>query len=154
MQQIPTAPYLTTAERKSLLKMNDFKAFIEVTKHWLWIIAALFLPYFYLNPLTIILFLFILGGKQLACAILLHDASHFSVFKNKGLNDFVGKWLGAQPIFQDMLSYRPYHQTHHLYIGLEEDPDLLLTRGYPTSKKVCFVSFLEIYQDKRASKYL
>jgi fatty acid desaturase len=141
MHQVPTAPYLTAEERKSLLKMNDFRAFIEVASHWMWIIVALLLPYFYLNPFTIILSLFILGGKQLACAILLHDASHFSVFKNKGLNDFVGKWLGAYPIFQDMLSYRPYHQTHHLYTGLEEDPDLLLTRGYPTSKKSMFRKF-------------
>lgn len=135
MHQLPTAPYLTTEERKSLLEMNDFRAFVEVTIHWLWIVIALLLPYFYCHPLTIIMALFILGGKQLACAILLHDASHFSVFKNKKVNDFVGQWLGAYPIFQDMLAYRPYHKIHHLYTGLEEDPDLLLTRGYPTSKK-------------------
>lgn len=141
MQQLPIAPYLSAEERKSLLEMNDFRAFIEVSKHWLWIIFALLLPYFYLNPFTIVFSLFILGGKQLACAILLHDASHFSVFKNKDLNDFVGKWLGAYPIFQDMLSYRPYHKIHHLYTGLEEDPDVLLTRGYPTSKRSMFRKF-------------
>lgn len=135
MQQLPTAPYITAEERKSLLEMNDFRSFLAVANHWGWIVIALLLPYFYLNPLTIIVSLFILGGKQLACAILLHDASHFSVFKNKDWNDFVGEWLGAYPIFQDMLSYRPYHKTHHLYTGLEEDPDLLLTRGYPTSRK-------------------
>lgn len=135
MQQLSTAPYLTAEERKALLEMNDFRSFLAVASHWIWIVIALLLPYFYFNPFTVILSLFILGGKQLACAILLHDASHFSVFKNKRLNDFVGEWLGAYPIFQDMLSYRPYHKTHHLYTGLEEDPDLLLTRGYPTSKK-------------------
>ncbi|BDS12201.1 fatty acid desaturase family protein [Aureispira anguillae] len=135
MHQIPTAPYLTAEEKKQLLEMNDFQALIEVAAHWAWIVFALLLPYFFLNPLTVLLSLFILGGKQLACAILLHDASHYSVFSNKKLNDWVGNWLGAYPIFQNMLAYRPYHKIHHLYTGLEEDPDLLLTRGYPTSKK-------------------
>jgi len=141
MHQVSATSYLTKSERKSLLEMNDFRALIGVSSHWLWIVFALLLPYFYLNPLTIVISLLILGGKQLACAILLHDASHFSVFKHKGLNDFVGKWLGAYPIFQDMISYRSYHQIHHLYTGLEEDPDLLLTRAYPTSNRSMFRKF-------------
>ena len=65
----------------------------------------------------------------------MHDASHFSVLKNKKWNDFLGQWLGAFPIFNNLLSYRPYHRTHHLHTGLEDDPDLLLTRGYPTTKR-------------------
>ena len=93
------------------------------------------LVYFFPNPFTVILALFIIGGKQLACAILMHDASHFSILRNKKWNDRVGQWLGAYPIFNNILDYRPYHRTHHLNTGLEEDPDLFLTRGYPTTKK-------------------
>jgi fatty acid desaturase len=38
-------------------------------------------------------------------------------------------------MFNKMKSYRPYHKLHHVTTGTAEDPDLLLTRGYPTSKK-------------------
>jgi len=141
MHQIPVAPYITPEEKKELMEMNDWVGIREVGMHWLWIVFALLLPYFFFNPFTVVLSLFILGGKQLACAILLHDASHFSVFKNKKINDWVGSWLGAYPIFQNMLNYRPYHRTHHLHTGLEEDPDLLLTRGYPTTRKSMFRKF-------------
>lgn len=135
MQKVSPSPYLTREERKMLLQKNDWLAAYEIAIHWGWIIFAFALPYFWTNIFTIIFSLFILGGKQLACAILMHDTSHRAVFQNNSLNDFIGQWLGAYPIFQNMVEYRPYHQSHHFHNGLDEDPDLLLTRGYPTSKK-------------------
>lgn len=145
MQQLSTDGYLTPEERKELMEMQDWKAAMEIFFHWAWIFLALIAPYYFYGtiafPFVVLIALFILGGKQLACAILLHDASHYAVFSNKKVNDFVGKWLGAYPIVQDMLSYRPYHRTHHIHTGLAEDPDLLLTRGYPTTRKSMFRKF-------------
>lgn len=135
MQKVSASPYLTREERKMLLQKNDWLAAFQITVHWSWIIFAFALPYFWTNIFTVLISLLILGGKQLACAILMHDTSHRAVFKNNKFNDYVGQWLGAFPIFQDMLKYRPYHQTHHFHNGLEKDPDLLLTRAYPTSRK-------------------
>ncbi len=135
MQAVPASKFLTREERKMLLLKNDWVATKEVAIQWAWIFIAFALPYFFPNVLTVLISLFILGGKQLACAILMHDASHLAVFKKKSVNDFVGQWFGAYPIFQDVIKYRPYHQSHHFHNGLEEDPDLLLTRGYPTSRK-------------------
>lgn len=138
MQKLSATPYLTREERKALMQKNDWLAAVDIAMHWLWIVAAFALVYFWANVLTVVVALFILGGKQLACAILMHDASHHSVLKNRKANDWVGQWLGAFPIFQNMLDYRPYHYQHHITTGLEEDPDLLLTRGYPTSQKSLF----------------
>ncbi|MEM9824145.1 MAG: fatty acid desaturase family protein [Bacteroidota bacterium] len=116
------------------MKKNDWLAIREISLHWAWIFLSLLLVWLWYHPLTILLSLFIIGGKQLACAILMHDAGHHAVFKNKKINDWVGQALGAWPIFQDMKRYRPYHLRHHQATGTTEDPDLLLTRGYPTSK--------------------
>ena len=135
MQKVSAQPYLTREERKMLLQKNDWVASLELLQHWLLIAFAFALPYFFPNVITVLISLFILGGQQLACAILMHDTSHNAVFKKSKVNDWVGQWLGAFPIFQDMIKYRPYHQSHHYHNGLEEDPDLLLTRGYPTSRK-------------------
>lgn len=135
MQIVSAKAYLTKEERQLLHKKNDLLAAWEILIHWLTIAAAFALVYIWPNIFTILVSLFLLGGKQLACAILMHDAGHFAIFKSRRLNDWVGKWLGAYPIFNDMTRYRSYHFEHHKHTGLEEDPDLLLTRGYPTSRK-------------------
>ena len=87
MQKISAAPYLTREERKMLMQKNNLRATLEVLIHWSWIVFAFALSYFWLNPFTILISLFILGGKQLACAILMHDTSHRAVFKSNQLND-------------------------------------------------------------------
>lgn len=141
-QIVPDHLYLTPEEKSLLLQKDDLKAWVGILSHLAWLAFAFGLVYYYPNVLTIIIALFIIGGKQLACAILMHDASHHAVFKSKRLNDILGQWLGAYPIFNNMKAYRPYHFDHHLSNGLEEDPDLLLTRGYPTSRASMIRKFI------------
>ena len=141
MQIVSAAPYLSREERKALHQKNDWRAAFEIAAHWLLITAAFALVYFWPNIFTVIVSLFILGGQQLACAILMHDTGHYAVFKNKKANELIGQWLGAYPIFQDTKKYREYHYHHHVNTGTAEDPDLLLTRGYPTSRRSMFRKF-------------
>lgn len=131
--QLIPSEYLTLAERKKLMEKSDLKASLEILHTWAWIAFAMALVYFFPNILTVVIALFILGGKQLACAIIMHDASHYSLFTNKKLNEFVGNWLGGYAIMNDVERYRPYHQEHHLNTGSDDDPDLSLTKGYPTT---------------------
>lgn len=136
MSQIPSAaPYLSMDERKMLMKHNDVKAFLELLTHLGFIFGTFYIVYIYPSVFTILPALFVLGGQQLALAVLMHDSSHHSVFSNKSVNDFVGNWFGGYPLFNHMPSYRPYHKLHHVTTGTAEDPDLMLTRGYPTTRK-------------------
>jgi len=135
MNTVAASKYLTLEERKMLMKKDTFKALKEVVAHWMWIVFAFLLVYYLPNPLTIVVSIFILGGKQLACATLMHDAGHKSVLSNAKMNNFIGQYLGAYPIFHNVNNYKGYHLCHHINTGLEEDPDLLLTRAYPTTKK-------------------
>lgn len=130
--------YISNDELKQLMKKSNTKAALEMLHTWAWIFAAFALVYFLPNPFTVIVALFILGGKQLACAIIMHDCSHDAVFESRWLNQTLGNWLGAYPILHDLDKYRPYHVQHHIHTGTEEDPDVSLTTGYPTS----FVSML------------
>lgn len=130
---INLSEYLSPQERSELQQKSDWKAAWEVLHTWLWIAGAFTLVALYPNILTIIIALFVLGGKQLACAIIMHDAGHFGLFKSKKLNDWAGKWLGAYPVMNDLLSYRTYHIEHHLTTGTTDDPDISLTKGYPTT---------------------
>lgn len=125
--------YLTPQERKELTQKNDWRATYEVLHTWGWITAIFAIVYIYPNPLVIFLALFAMGGRQLACSIIMHDAGHFALFNNKSINDFVGRWLGSYMILNDMFKYRNYHLEHHLTTGTAEDPDISLTKGYPTT---------------------
>lgn len=139
---IPDASrFLTDQQQQILLERNDFKGLLAVAYVWVWICFAFLLVYYFPNILTIIIALFILGGQQLAASVIMHDTSHKSLFKSSWMNDFFGKWFGGYPVLNDMLRYRPYHVKHHVYTGLEEDPDINLTTGYPAGKKSLFRKF-------------
>lgn len=125
--------YLSNDEIKAIMQKSDLKAAWEIVHTWLWIAFAFALSGLWPNPFTIIISLLILGGKQLACAIILHDCSHDSMFNSRAANRFVGNWFGAYPIFHDVDKYRPYHVQHHMHTGLDDDPDRPLTTGYPTT---------------------
>lgn len=125
--------YFTAEEIKTLMKRSNQRAAIEIIEMWLWILLAFAIVAIWPNAISIIIALFILGGKQLACAILMHDCSHDSMFTSRKANLIVGNCLGAYPILHNLEQYRPYHREHHLFTGLENDPDLSLTKGYPTT---------------------
>lgn len=76
----------------------------------------------------------VIGGRQLAMSILMHEASHRSLFKNVWLNDNVTNWLCGHPVFLEMHKYRKHHFIHHAKTGTLEDIDISLIRGFPTTR--------------------
>ena len=112
--------YLSKEEIKKLHEKSDVKGFIEVASVWLWIVFSFALvgviPVFTSNKialiLSIIFALFIIGGKQLGCAIIMHDAAHYSLFKSKKLNDIIGNFFGAYPIFNNVEQYLSFSTSH------------------------------------------
>jgi len=125
--------YITHEELQQLMQKSNWRGAWEVAQVWLWIFSAFALVYFFPNPLTVIIALFIIGGKQLGCAIILHDCSHDALFTSRKVNQLIGNWFGAFPIIQRVNAYRPYHTQHHIHTGSDEDPDLSLTKGYHTT---------------------
>jgi fatty acid desaturase len=83
------------------------------------------------NPLTIVVALFVIAARQLGMAVIMHEAAHRTMFRNRRLNDWVGNWLAAYPVWADTEPYRPYHLLHHAKTGTKEDPDLGLAAPFP-----------------------
>ena len=127
--------YLSKEEISELLQKSDWKAVLEILDTWFWIAVAFTIAGIWPNPLTIVLSLFMLGGKQLACAIIMHDTSHYAQFKSKKANKISGNLFGGWPVFFGVGQYRPYHLAHHSHTGKDNDPDLNLTKGYPAGRK-------------------
>jgi fatty acid desaturase len=135
---------LSPQEMTSLLKKSDFRGLVEIVTSW-GLIAASFAivalwPHLPTIFVPIVIALIVLGNRHLGLAILVHDACHHALFKTRWLNEFAGSWLAAAPVMLSLEGYRTYHLQHHKYTGQDYqgdkgDPDVILTRNYPISKK-------------------
>ncbi|WP_269526098.1 fatty acid desaturase family protein [Acinetobacter baumannii] len=136
-------------EIKELTEPSDIHGLWAVGSTWA-IIGATFagvgLTWSYLpwwgKLLICLAALAVLAGRQLALAILMHDASHNSLFKTKWMNDYLVDWLCARPIWNDVHKYRAHHTRHHAKTSTPEDPDLTLVAGFPTTKTSLTRKFL------------
>ena len=126
--------YLDTDEVRYFTSKSDLLGARTVLVTWLsiWLLFAAVDAW--TNPLTIVLALILLAGRQLALAVIVHEAGHHTLFRTEALNQFCGQWLAAKPVFSDMYSYSRDHARHHRLAGTQEDPDLGNYRAYPVSR--------------------
>jgi fatty acid desaturase len=120
-------------EWRALTHVSRWRGLALIAHGWasvaLIIAATLWVGYW----LAFIPAIFLLGGRQLGLAILMHDAAHGCAHPNRRLNNFAGEWLTGAAVGSDLKSYRTYHLTHHRYTQQPEDPDLGLSKPFPTS---------------------
>jgi fatty acid desaturase len=113
---------------------SSWRGIWMVAHAWAVILAAGALFVFLPNPLTYLLAVMLIGARQLGLAILMHEAAHGGLHPNLKVNDWLGEWLCAAPTGASLTSYRPYHLTHHKYAQQAEDPDLILSAPFPTTR--------------------
>lgn len=65
----------------------------------------------------------VIGTRQHALAVLMHDASHYLIVRNKRLNDFIASVFLSFPILTSTTRYRTHHGLHHRHVNTELDPD-------------------------------
>ena len=73
------------------------RAGVSIAVNWGLVAAAFALVACWPNPLTVVVALFVIGARQLGFAILMHEAAHRTLFRNRRLNDWAGNWLCAYP---------------------------------------------------------
>jgi len=125
---------LSKEDIKHLLVMRDWRSWLSVAVNWAIVFACFALVARWPNPLTVLVALFVIGARQLGFAVLMHEAAHHSLFSNRNVNNFVGNWLCAYPVWSDTKPYRPYHLQHHAKNWTDEDPDIGLAQPFPIDK--------------------
>lgn len=125
---------LSSEQRAQLNQKSNWLGTWSVIKSWALIIFAFGLSILFPNLISYIITVILLAGAHVGLAILMHDASHRALFANTRVNEWVGEWLCAKPIFQSLEGYRSYHMAHHRLAGTTEDPDLVMTQNYPISR--------------------
>ena len=121
--------FFTTQEWESLSARSSWKG-IAVVVHC-WAVIGLAMAVGVMWPITIPLVVMVVGNRQLGLNILMHDAAHALLHKNRKVNDFIAYWFCATELF----IYRPYHLQHHRFVQQSEDPDLVLSKPFPITRQ-------------------
>ena len=125
--------FLSREELREFTERSDLQGTWVVAFNWLLVAAIFAITARWTNPLTLVLAIVLLGGRQMGLAVLMHEAGHKSLFRSARLNEVVGQWLCAYPILGDCAVYAASHREHHRLAGTDQDPDLPNYRDYPVS---------------------
>ncbi|WP_296349611.1 fatty acid desaturase family protein [Reyranella sp.] len=125
---------LSLEEKRRLGAKSNLTGALLVLHAWVLILGSMAIFAWWPNPFTFLLGAMVVGGRQLGLAILMHDAAHGLLFADRRLNDWVGSWFCAYPVFTSLTLYRPYHLQHHRFTQQAGDPDLGLSAPFPISR--------------------
>ena len=124
---------LTKQEFADVTEKSNLKAAAIVAFDWGAIIALFTVAAIFPNPLVLLATVLLLGGRQMAFGVLVHETGHQSFFTSPSVNDFVGTWLSGYWVFSDKDAYMKGHLIHHRECGTADDPDLKNYETYPVS---------------------
>jgi fatty acid desaturase len=124
---------LTPEEIRAFTRASDLAGIRAVAVSWAIIAAALAAVARWPHPVTFVLAVIVLGGRQLSLAVLMHEAAHGTLFRTRVLNETLAQWLCAWPVWTDVARYRKHHIGHHAHAGTDRDPDLSLVTPFPTT---------------------
>lgn len=125
---------LGPAEIHGFTERSDLAGARAVITSWAMIAGAFALLAWKPNPLTFVVAVVVIGGRQLALAVLMHEAAHRTLFRSRLLNDVFTDWVCARPVWTDLARYRQHHLAHHAHAGTDSDPDRSLVEAFPVSR--------------------
>jgi fatty acid desaturase len=74
---------------------------------------------------SLLVAMLIIAARQHALAILMHEGVHFTLARDRSVNELVGNWFCAFPLGMVTSLYRRWHLAHHGAPNTQDDPDYL-----------------------------
>jgi fatty acid desaturase len=121
--RVATPIKLSKAQLHSLSRVNPFISACHIAREWIGVLLAATLCQHFWHPLLYLAVVAFIGARQHGLLILMHDGTHYRLFRNRRLNDWLTELLLAWPHLATMRSYRENHLAHHNYVNTEKDPD-------------------------------
>lgn len=116
---------VTKEQLKELTARSLWPWLRDALMDWGIMLATIALAVYWNNPIGYFFAILVLGNRQHALAVLGHDATHFTLSKNKKLNDFLGGALAWYPLGITNSGYRNLHNQHHIHLNTEKDPEIV-----------------------------
>jgi fatty acid desaturase len=113
---------------RQLLRVDPYRGLLDLATQWALIFAIVALSERFWHPLLYAASALLIGGRQIALMLVVHDAVHHVLLRNRLWNDRLAEWFAAWPILMPFRSYRHIHRQHHLYLGTSRDPDFARNR--------------------------
>src|SRR5438132_5112199 len=114
---------LSKAQLQALSRLNPYLSTYHILLEWGGVVLAAMLCRHFWNPLLYAATVAFIGARQHALLILMHDGTHYRLFRRRSLNDWVTELFLAWPHLVAMRSYRQNHLAHHNYVNTEQHPD-------------------------------
>jgi fatty acid desaturase len=134
-EPVGAADLLSRDEIRALTRSSNAVGALAITWSWLVVAAAFAALAAWPHPLVFAAVVVVLGGRQLAFAVLMHEAAHGTLFRARWANERLADWLCARPVWSDTARYRRHHLQHHGHTGTERDPDLGLALARPMTRR-------------------
>lgn len=116
--------YLSSEEIRSLGEPSASRVITDIVATWSLVLAAIAAFHYFPSPLVFLVSFVVVASRQMAMTHLVHDASHYRLFRSRRLNDLLSDLLVAGPVVISTQSYRVQHLPHHQYLGdSERDSD-------------------------------
>lgn len=109
-----------------LSQVSNAKGLYALGVQWAVIVATGGLAVLLSHWAAYLLSVIVIGTRQHALAILMHDAAHYRLLRNRTLNDLVSNLFAAFPLGICTSLYRATHFQHHSHTNTERDPDWVL----------------------------
>jgi len=130
-----TAGDLVTLEELGRLRRTSSLRGAGLVLHaWVTIAAAMALFALRPSPWTLGVSVVVIGTRQLGLVVLMHETAHWLLFSSLRANTWVGTWLCAAPMGEDLRAYQRRHHLHHRHTQRPDDPDLALSAALPLSR--------------------
>ena len=131
---LPPTQFFDRDQWSAITRVSPWRGIWLVAHGWIVSIAVLSVAAYLANPIGWLAAIILVGGRQLGFAILMHDAAHGALHPNRKINNFLGDWLTGAAVGSDLIAYRTYHLQHHKFTQQAEDPDLSLSKPFPTTR--------------------
>jgi fatty acid desaturase len=133
-RELGAADLLTRDEIRAFTRASNWGGAIAIAWSWIVIAGAFAVAAVWPHPATFAAAVIVLGGRQLALAVMMHEGAHGTLFRTRWLNERLTNWLCARPVWSDVARYRTHHLGHHAHTGTDRDPDLGLAPLEPMTR--------------------
>jgi fatty acid desaturase len=121
---------LGAAELAPLTELSDLRSLASIAQTAGTVALAIAFGLWAWPSPWVLLSIVVIGVQQHALFILAHEAAHYRLFRDRALNDAVGRAIGMAGAIS-MCTYRVIHRLHHNNLYTDEDPDTAIHGGYP-----------------------